>query len=98
MSAAYVATAVPAALAVLPIPIVARFWPTNVGFAVFAGTGVRLLLTMFAALGYQLAGDIDLRRFLIWLVIFYTVLLAAETAGGAILVWRLQRRATTPKP
>lgn len=73
-------------IAVLPIPFVAAFWPGQVGNAIFAGTAIRLLVTMPLMLAFQTIMEVHLRSFLLWMLVLYMPLMAAETALGVLVV------------
>lgn len=75
-------------IAAAPLPLVAAMSRTNLGYAVFAGTVIRLLATMAMMVGYQMTSAPHMRSFLSWMVILYLVLLAVETGMGVALVRR----------
>ena len=75
-------------IAILPIPFVAAFSPGNVGNAIFAGTAIRLLVTMPLMLAFQMMTEVHLPSFLIWMLVLYMPLLVAETTAGVIVVRR----------
>ena len=68
-----------AGTAALVVAIVVLKWPAHAVQVGLAGTTIRLLLTMFLGLGYQLWADPHLSSFLAWLLILYLLLLVVET-------------------
>ncbi|MCP4593188.1 MAG: hypothetical protein GY842_20825 [bacterium] len=75
----------------VPVAVVGLSRPTYVGQAALAGTGIRLALTAFLALGYQSWTAVHLSSFLTWLLILYLLLLAAETIISVTIVRALWR-------
>ena len=75
-------------VAILPLPFVAAFSPVNVGHAIFAGTAIRLLVTMPLMLAFQMMTEVHLPSFLLWMLALYLLLLAAETTVGVMVVRR----------
>ncbi len=76
-------------IAILPIPFVAAFSPGNMGHAIFAGTAIRLLVTMPLMLAFQTMTDVHLPSFLLWMLALYLPLMAAETTVGVMVVRRV---------
>ncbi|MCH7720009.1 MAG: hypothetical protein IH988_03340 [Planctomycetes bacterium] len=88
LRAATVICLVAAVVAAVPLGIAAKWWPTYLAHAVFAGTAIRPLVTGSLAIAFQVFGDVHLKSFLLWLVVLYLSLMVAETAFGIVLVRR----------
>lgn len=72
----------------LPMVIIAPRWPDQIGQAVLAGTGIRLILTIFLGIGYQVLMQPHLDSFLFWAVVVYLLLLSVETTFGIVAIRR----------
>lgn len=88
------------AVALVPAAImgfVAARWPQHLGQAAFAGTGIRLLLTLSGLLIYQVLAQPQLGAFLCWATILYLLLLATETTIAVLAVRRYHPAAPVNK-
>ncbi|MFQ5429358.1 MAG: hypothetical protein ACE5E1_03520 [Phycisphaerae bacterium] len=71
--------------------LIAARWPEHLGQAAFAGTGLRLLMTMAGLIVYQVLATPQLNAFLFWATVFYLLLLAIETPFAVFAVRRHHR-------
>lgn len=88
MTSVGIICSIAAIIGALPIAVVSRRWPMQIGQAALAGTGIRLLMTAGLGLSYQTLAKPHLASFLAWAVIDYLLLLAIETAFALIAVRR----------
>jgi len=87
----FAVTCICLAVALLPAGIMALFavkWPAHIGQAAFAGTAIRLMLTMFFLVVYQVLMRPHLASFLFWATTLYLLLLAIETPFAVLVVRR----------
>lgn len=87
----FAAAAICLGVAMLPamlMTIVAAQRPVHIGQAAFAGTIIRLLLTMPLLIAYQVLARPQGESFMHWATVFYLLLLATETLFAVLVVRR----------
>jgi len=87
----FAAAAICLGVALLPamlMTIIAAQRPVHIGQAAFAGTGIRLLLTMPLLIAYQVLARPHMGSFMFWATAFYLLLLAIETPFAVLAVRR----------